>query len=63
MGVKCVYAVSLCAVNDSCCSAHSCLGTSGSGRCGAGQMETPHGSSRCWALVDACVCVCVCVCV
>lgn len=45
--------MSLSPMNDSCCLAHSCLGASGSGRCGAGQMEGPHGSSRCSAFVYA----------
>lgn len=40
-------------MNHSCCLAHSCLGASGSGRYGVGQMERPHGSSRCFAFVYA----------
>ncbi len=40
-------------MNHSCCLAHSCLGASGSGRYGVGQMERPHGGSRCFAFVYA----------
>lgn len=40
-------------MNHSCCLAHSCLGASGSGRYEVGQMERPHGSSRCFAFVYA----------
>lgn len=40
-------------MNHSCCLAHSCLGASGTGRYGVGQMERPHGSSRCFAFVYA----------
>lgn len=40
-------------MNHSCCLAHSCSGASGSGRYGVGQMERPHGRSRCFAFVYA----------
>lgn len=40
-------------MNHSCCLAHSCLGASGSGRFQVGQMERPHGGSRCFAVVYA----------
>lgn len=49
-GVSCASHSSM---NHSCCLAHSCLGASGSGRYGVGQMERPHGSSRCFAFVYA----------
>lgn len=49
-GVSCASHHSM---NHSCCLAHSCLGASGSGRYGVGQMERPHGSSRCFAFVYA----------
>lgn len=49
-GVSCA---SYSSMNHSCCLAHSCLGASGSGRYGVGQMERPHGGSRCFAFVYA----------
>lgn len=49
-GVSCASHSSM---NHSCCLAHSCLGASGSGRYAVGQMERPHGGSRCFAFVYA----------
>lgn len=49
-GVSCASHTSM---NHSCCLAHSCLGASGSRRYEVGQMEGPHGSSRCFAFVYA----------
>lgn len=49
-GVSCASHSSM---NHSCCLAHSCLGASGTERYGVGQMERPHGGSRCFAFVYA----------